>query len=50
MSEPNEPKKETVRITLPPRAPAKPAEARETVRINLPPRPPSNGARRPWAR
>jgi hypothetical protein len=41
-----EPKKETVRITLPPR-PSTAAGAqprRDTVRINMPPRPPGNGA------
>jgi hypothetical protein len=42
MADPKEPKKETVRITLPPR-PAAPsaAGARDTVRINLPVRPPA---------
>ncbi|MDQ6623297.1 MAG: hypothetical protein M3Y86_07410 [Verrucomicrobiota bacterium] len=48
MSDPNEPKKETVRITLPPRAPSKigepGAEDREAVRINLPPKSLPNGA------
>jgi hypothetical protein len=46
MADPKEPKKETVRITLPPRpapAPGGATSARETVRINLPTRPPSNG-------
>ncbi len=44
MADPNEPRKETVRIALPPQPPAVPGvskESRETVRINLPPRPPS---------
>ena len=48
MAESQEPKKETVRITLPPR-PTAPATGgqqpgRETVRINMPARPPTNGA------
>ena len=47
MADSREPKKETVRITLPPRVPPNPAEAasnrRDTVRINLPSRPPANG-------
>ena len=47
MPDPKEPKKETVRITLPPRVTPNPAEAaaarRDTVRINLPARPPANG-------
>lgn len=48
MAESQEPKKETVRITLPPR-PANPAAGgqspgRDTVRINMPARPPGNGA------
>jgi len=46
MSNQNEPKKETVRITpLPPPTgtPAKKAETKETVRINLPSRPPPQG-------
>jgi hypothetical protein len=46
MADPKEPKKETVRITLPPRAAssAPPVSTpRDTVRINLPARPPSNG-------
>ena len=50
MAEPKEPKKETVRIALPPRPPGAPAAAKpgsETVRINMPARPPSNGAPRP---
>lgn len=51
MPEANEPKKETVRITLPPRPPANPVggatSARDTVRINLPARPPQNGAAAP---
>ncbi len=43
MADQKEPKKETVRITLPP-PPAGPATAgRETARINLPARPPANG-------
>ena len=44
MADLNEPKKETVRITLPPPAAKPPGvsnESRETVRINLPARPPS---------
>ena len=45
MADQKEPKKETVRITLPPRAagqpPASTAGGRDTVRINLPARPPS---------
>jgi hypothetical protein len=47
MSNLNEPKKETVRITpLPPPTgvPAKKAETKETVRINLPNRPPPLGS------
>jgi hypothetical protein len=47
MSNLNEPKKETVRITpLPPPTgtPAKKAETKETVRINLPSRPPPLGS------
>jgi hypothetical protein len=46
MAEFKEPKKETVRITLPPQgSPPEPpvARPRDTVRINLPARPPSNG-------
>jgi hypothetical protein len=46
MADPKEPKKETVRITLPPRVTPSPAEAagntRDTVKINLPSRPPAN--------
>ena len=41
MSDPEGPKKETVRITLPPRV--RPGESRETVRVNMPPRPAANG-------
>ena len=44
MADPNEPKKETVRITVPPRPETKPpgaeSESRDAVRINLPARPP----------
>jgi hypothetical protein len=47
MADQKEPKKETVRITLPPRVPPNSAEgavrSRETVRINLPARPPASG-------
>ena len=47
MSDPSGPRKETVRITLPPRAAPHPTgaggEARDTVRINLPAKPPGNG-------
>ncbi len=47
MADQKEPKKETVRITLPPRPagqpPAPGATGRDTVRINLPVRPPANG-------
>lgn len=44
MADLNEPKKETVRITLPPAPDAKPTgEGRDTARINLPARPPSAG-------
>ena len=47
MADPKEPKKETVRITLPPRPAGQPAPpgatGRDTVRINLPARPPANG-------
>jgi hypothetical protein len=46
MTDPNEPKKETVRIELPPPPAAKPpdpnAKSRETVRIQLPHRPSSD--------
>ena len=46
MTDPNEPKKETVRIELPPPPVAKPpdpnAKSRETVRIQLPHRPSSD--------
>jgi hypothetical protein len=44
MANSNEPKKETVRITVsPPGSPAPgPAESRQTVRIHLPTRPPAN--------
>src|SRR4051812_7984792 len=48
MADSPEPKKETVRITLPPRpggtAAGPNAPGRDTVRINMPARPPSNGA------
>lgn len=48
MADLDQPKKETVRITLPPGPGAEPApsaaRAHDTVRINLPARPPSNGA------
>jgi hypothetical protein len=48
MADPKEPKKETVRITLPPRPAGQPAtpgtSGRETVRINLPARPPGGEA------
>ncbi|MFL6527207.1 MAG: hypothetical protein ACJ8IQ_03830 [Chthoniobacterales bacterium] len=49
MADQREPKKETVRISLPPPPGSKPpgAERRETVRINLPARPPSQGPFRP---
>ena len=47
MADQKEPKKETVRITLPPRpagdAAAPSSTGRDTVRINLPARPPANG-------
>ncbi len=45
MADPHEPKKETVRITLPPRPSPSPSgtPGRDTVRINLPARPPANG-------
>jgi hypothetical protein len=46
MADPNEPKKESVRITVPARPETKPPgsenESRDAVRINLPARPPSN--------
>jgi hypothetical protein len=46
MAEPKEPKKETVRMVLPPHIAAKPpggnVESRDRVRIQLPPRQPSN--------
>jgi hypothetical protein len=44
MADSNEPKKETVRITVsPPGSPSSaPAESHETVRIHLPTRPPAN--------
>jgi len=44
MADSNEPKKETVRITVsPPSSPSSaPAESHETVRIRLPTRPPAN--------
>ena len=48
MADPNEPKKETARIALPPQPVAKAPDAdthsRDTVRIQLPPRQPSNKA------
>src|SRR4051794_18433311 len=47
MADQNEPKKETVRITLPPRPagqPPAPSTGRDTVRINMPARPPGSGA------
>ena len=45
MADSNEPKKETVRITLPPRAGSAPPDSNsESVRINLPPRPPGDPA------
>lgn len=45
MADANEPKKETVRITLPPRrADAGDPEENDVVRINLPPRPPTSEA------
>lgn len=49
MGEPNEPKKETVRITLPPpKESEKPVGPRKpTVRISLPTRPPHNAPLRP---
>jgi hypothetical protein len=47
MPDPKEPRKETVRITLPPRVSPNPfdttAGPRDTVRINLPTRPPADG-------
>ena len=45
MAEANEPKKETVRITVAPQPDApssEPARSRDTVRIHLPTRPPAN--------
>jgi hypothetical protein len=45
MTDSNEPKKETVRITVSPQPnspPSPPAESRDTVRIHLPTRPPAN--------
>jgi hypothetical protein len=45
MADPNEPKKETVRIAVSPQPnspPSAPAELRETMRIHLPTRPPAN--------
>ena len=49
MADPKEPKKETVRITLPPLPPNQPpatggGDRGDTARINLPTRPPSNDA------
>jgi hypothetical protein len=46
MADQNEPKKETVRITLPPRPagqPPAPSSGRDTVRINMPARAPGSG-------
>ena len=45
MPDSNEPKKETVRITVSPQSgspPSSPTEGRDTVRIHLPTRPPAN--------
>src|SRR5205807_9181968 len=45
MADSNEPKKETVRITVSPQPsspPPAPAESQDTVRIHLPSRPPTN--------
>jgi hypothetical protein len=46
MADPHEPKKENVRVALPPQPVAKASgantQSRDTVRIQLPPRPPSN--------
>src|SRR5438552_14602323 len=45
MADSNEPKKETVRITVSPQPsspPPAPAESQDTVRIHLPTRPPTN--------
>jgi hypothetical protein len=51
MADQKEPKKETVRIALPPRPPGAPAAPRppgsETVRINMPARPPAGPVARP---
>jgi len=51
MADPTEPKKESVRIMLPPQPaggpPSAPPEARHTVRINLPTRPLPNGPSSP---
>jgi hypothetical protein len=50
MADSNEPKKETVSITVspPPTSPSStPAESRETVRIHLPTRPPANSPSAP---
>lgn len=44
MADLNEPKKETVRITLPQPTPSTPEGEKETPRINLPSRPPGAGA------
>jgi hypothetical protein len=43
MADLTEPKKETVRITLPPQPEVQAPKGRDTVRINLPSRPPTNG-------
>ena len=53
MADQKEPKKETVRIALPPRPPGAPTPPRplgsETVRINMPARPPAGPVARPPA-
>lgn len=43
MADLTEPKKETVRIALPPQPEVESPRPRDTVRINLPSRPPANG-------